>query len=118
MSRTSRTSHRSLLRRARRLSCPSLWVPKTCATWADALRNVVGSVKRPASAGPVLAGPGWDDLWLVGLKLIFLVVSRGGDGSGALGEDERAELARLWREHGRAGDRACPSVRWPPGSRI
>ncbi|HYX62539.1 MAG TPA: hypothetical protein VE888_26380, partial [Streptosporangiaceae bacterium] len=36
----------------------------------------MGSVKRPASAGPVLAGPGWNDLWLAGLKLIFLVVSR------------------------------------------
>ena len=34
-----------------------LWVPKTCATWADALRNAGGSVKRSASAGPVLARP-------------------------------------------------------------
>jgi hypothetical protein len=32
-------------------------VPKTCATWADVLRNAVGSVKRSASAGPVLARP-------------------------------------------------------------
>jgi hypothetical protein len=34
-----------------------LWVPKTCATWADVLRNAGGSVKRSASAGPVLARP-------------------------------------------------------------
>jgi hypothetical protein len=34
-----------------------LWVPKTCATWADALQNAGGSVKRSASAGPVLARP-------------------------------------------------------------
>jgi hypothetical protein len=32
----------------------TLWVPKTCATWADAPRNAVGSDKRPAPAGPVL----------------------------------------------------------------
>ena len=53
-----------------------LWVPKTCATWADALRNAVGSVKRSASAGRSWLGRRWDDLRLVGLKLIFLVVSR------------------------------------------
>jgi len=35
----------------------NLWVPKTCVTWADPLRNAVSSVKRPASAGPVLAWP-------------------------------------------------------------
>jgi hypothetical protein len=29
-----------------------LWVPKTCAIWANALRNAVGSVKRSASARP------------------------------------------------------------------
>ena len=52
-----------------------LWVPKTCATWADALRNAGGSVKRSASAGPVLLGRRWDDLRIVGLKLIFLVVN-------------------------------------------
>ena len=43
-----------------------LWVPKTYATWADALGIAVGSVKRlgvgraglgSASAGPVLARP-------------------------------------------------------------
>ena len=78
------------------LQCPDLWVPKTYATWADALENAGGSVKCSASAGPVLAlpvlappvlalpvlalsvlaRPEVDDLRLVGLKLIFLVVSR------------------------------------------
>jgi putative transposase len=69
-----RAGHR---RRRERLPGPlnHLWVPKTCAAWADALRNAVGSVKRSASAGPVLARPEVDDLRLVGLKLIFLVVS-------------------------------------------
>jgi putative transposase len=54
-----------------------LWVPKTCATWADAF------AERRRGLVPLLA-PGWrvlarrtcDDLRLVGLKLIFLVVSR------------------------------------------
>ena len=53
-----------------------LWVPKTCATWADALRNAVGSDKRPASAGRPWLGRRWDDLRLAGLKLISLVVSQ------------------------------------------
>jgi hypothetical protein len=34
-----------------------LWVPIICATWADALRNAIGSVEHSASAGPVLARP-------------------------------------------------------------
>ena len=34
-----------------------VWVPKTCVTWADALRSTVGLVQRSALAGPVLAGP-------------------------------------------------------------
>jgi putative transposase len=37
---------------------------------------VQGAVGRSACAGPVLAGRRWDDLRLVGLKLIFLIVSR------------------------------------------
>jgi hypothetical protein len=44
-------------------------VPKACATWADA-------PLCPAWGWPVLALPGWDDLRLVGLKLIFLIASR------------------------------------------
>ena len=51
----------------------ALRVPKTCATWAKALQS---AVERSVCAGPVLARPGWDDLRLVGLKLIFLIVSR------------------------------------------
>ena len=54
----------------------ALWLPKTCATWADALRNAGGSVKRSASPGRPWLGRRWDDLRLVGLKLVFLVVSR------------------------------------------
>ena len=34
-----------------------LWVPKTCATWPDALRAVGRSATRPAHARPVLACP-------------------------------------------------------------
>ena len=54
----------------------TLWVPKTCATWAHAhgTRPVLGKCSASA-AGPVLVR-GWDDLRLVGLNLIFLVVSR------------------------------------------
>jgi hypothetical protein len=49
-------------------------VPITCATWTDALRNAIGSVKRSGSAGRSWLGQRWDDLRLVGLKLVFLVV--------------------------------------------
>jgi hypothetical protein len=50
-------------------------VPKTCATWADVLRDAVGAVTRAVlRAG--LVGLACDDLRLVGLKLIFLVVAR------------------------------------------
>jgi hypothetical protein len=34
-----------------------LWVPKTCAAWADALGIAVGSVKRLGVGRPVLARP-------------------------------------------------------------
>jgi hypothetical protein len=51
-------------------------VSKTCATWADALRNAVGSVTRTAAGGQVWFWSACDDLRLVGLKLIFLVVTR------------------------------------------
>jgi hypothetical protein len=53
-----------------------LWVPKTCTTWADALRNVVGSVPRTVPGGQAWSGLACDDLRLAGLKLIFLVVTR------------------------------------------
>ena len=55
---------------------PCLWVPKTCATWADALRDAVGSVARTVPGGQVWFGLACDDLRFVGLKLIFLVVTR------------------------------------------
>jgi hypothetical protein len=53
-----------------------VWVPKTCAIWADALRNAVGSVTRTVPGGQVWFWSACDDLRLVGLKLIFLVVTR------------------------------------------
>jgi putative transposase len=51
-------------------------VPKTCATWADALRIAFGLVPRRGAGAGLGPSPRWDDLRLVGLKLIFLVVSR------------------------------------------
>jgi len=53
-----------------------LCVPKTCATWAYAPQLAVGLVARLVPGGQVPAWRGWDDLRLVGLKLIFLIVSR------------------------------------------
>jgi putative transposase len=53
-----------------------LCVPKTCATWADAPQLAVGLVSPLAPGGRCRAGRGCDDLRLVGLKLIFLFVSR------------------------------------------
>jgi transposase len=51
-----------------------LWVPKTCATRPDAALAAKPRVRhmrgRPWPAGA------WDDLRLVGLKLIFLIVAR------------------------------------------
>jgi hypothetical protein len=35
-----------------------LWVPRTCATWADALRDAVGSVMRAVPGGQVLVRAG------------------------------------------------------------
>jgi hypothetical protein len=47
-----------------------LWVPRTCATWPD----------PPLTADRWLLGftsaRAWDDLRLVGLKLVFLIVNR------------------------------------------
>jgi hypothetical protein len=37
------------------LTPAGLWLPKTCATWADVLQMAAGWVWRSASAGPVLA---------------------------------------------------------------
>jgi hypothetical protein len=35
-----------------------LWVPKTCAAWADALRDAGGSVTRTVPGGQVLVRAG------------------------------------------------------------
>ena len=51
-------------------------VPKTCATWAYAPQLAVGLVPRLAPGGQGSAWPGCDDFRLVGLMLIFLIVSR------------------------------------------
>ena len=53
-----------------------LCVPKTCATWADALRYAAGAVTRTVPGRQVRLGLACDDLRLVGLKLMFLVVTR------------------------------------------
>ena len=45
-----------------------LWGPKTCATWPDAPLTAGCSAPPPAGT--------WDDLRLVGLRLIFLIVTR------------------------------------------
>jgi transposase InsO family protein len=51
-----------------------LWVPKTCAIWAKCLAERPGGWRLADARCP--AG-WWDDLRLVGLKLIFLIVTRG-----------------------------------------
>jgi hypothetical protein len=53
-----------------------LWVPKTCVTWANALGIAVVRSSGSASASRSWLGRRWDDLRLMGLKLVFLVVSR------------------------------------------
>ena len=56
------------------LTLCNLWVPKTCATWADACGTPSArSCERCLEGGLVRA---CDDLRLVGLKLIFLIVTR------------------------------------------
>ena len=47
-----------------------LWVPKTCVTWLNAPLTAGRWPLGPAPAGA------WDDLRLVGVKLIFLIVTR------------------------------------------
>ena len=51
-------------------------MPKTSATWADVLWDAAGSGMRTVPGGQVWFGLTCDDLRLVGLKLIFLVVTR------------------------------------------
>jgi hypothetical protein len=47
-----------------------LWVPKACVTWPDA---PLAADRWPPAPAPARA---WDDLRLVGVKLIFLIVIR------------------------------------------
>ena len=51
-------------------------MPKTRATWLDAPLTASCSAARPAHARSVWPTRAWDDLRLVGLKLIFLIVTR------------------------------------------
>ena len=44
-------------RRMRGVHDLHLWVPKTCATWADVWQMATGSIWRSMSVGPVLAWP-------------------------------------------------------------
>jgi hypothetical protein len=53
-----------------------LWVPKTIATWADSRGNASARGLRQVPAGRSAPGCACDDLRLVGLKLIFLIVTR------------------------------------------
>src|ERR1022692_3172525 len=53
-----------------------LWVPKTIATWADSRGNASARGLRQVPAGRSAPGRACDDLRLVGLKLIFLIVTR------------------------------------------
>src|SRR5258708_31900181 len=50
-----------------------LRMPKTCATWQRPCRARSSVRDAPGRSWP---GRRWDDLRLVGLKLIFLIVSR------------------------------------------
>ena len=52
----------------------SLWVPTTCATWPDAPLAARPCVRH--MRGRSWPAGAWDDLRLVGLKLIFLIVTR------------------------------------------
>ena len=51
-------------------------MPKTCVTWADALQIASARFAFECRAGRSWSVRRWDDLRLVGLKLIFLVVTR------------------------------------------
>ena len=51
-------------------------MPKTCATWADAWRDAVGSITRTVPCGQVWVRLACDDFRLVDLKLIFIIASR------------------------------------------
>src|SRR5262249_55476446 len=99
----------------------SLSVPKTCATWADALWTP--SV-RTVPGGQVSGGPACNDLRLVGLKLMFLVVTRAvavlglsrregwGEDAGILLLGHPLPVARRGRARGPL------RLRWPEPARL
>ena len=94
-----------------------LWVPKTCATCADASsgRRRLGSVSGTWLAGPGLAGR----VIIVGLRLIFLIITRAVSLLGLSRRESwwknaeilmlRHQLAVAEREHPRAHSR----LTWP-----
>ena len=95
-------------------------MPKTRVTWADALRIAVGPAPRSgAGKGSSWSFRRWDDLRLVGLKLIFLVVTRAVSVLGLLRREAwwkdaeilmlRHQLAVALRERPRAHSR----LTWP-----
>jgi hypothetical protein len=53
-----------------------MWVPKTIATWADSRETPPLGARAKWPVGRSAPGCACDDLRLVGLKLIFLVVTR------------------------------------------
>jgi hypothetical protein len=70
----SHADPRTTMRYDRARTSLDLWVPKTCATWADACGTPSArSCERCLEGGLVRA---CDDLRLVGLKLIFLITTR------------------------------------------
>jgi hypothetical protein len=98
-------------------------VPKTCVTWADALQIVVGLVPRlRCRAGKSWSVGRWDDLRPVGLKLIFLVVSRAVPVLGLARREpwwKDAEILMLRRQLAvarRGRPRARSLLSWPDGA--
>jgi hypothetical protein len=106
------------------ISSRTLWVPKTYLTWADALQDTVGPVTRRDAWRAVWFGLVCDDLRLVGLKLIFLIVTRavsvlGRSRREAWSKDAgilmlRHHLAVALRERPRAHSR----LTWPDRARL
>src|SRR5260370_29153153 len=77
-SKPSASICRMWLRILRSVSVRDLCVPKTCATWPDAPLTA-GCCQRPRvrhMPGRFWPARAWDDLRLMGLKLIFLIVTR------------------------------------------
>ena len=97
-----------------------LWVPKSCVTWADVCGTPSArSRERCLAAG--LPGLECDDLPLVGLNLIFLVVTRAVSVLGlSRREAWRKDAENLMPRHQlavalRERPRAQPRLMWPAG---